>query len=172
MCRRSAYRTNFISFHFVSFHFKAPRQWHMGMAHRRSIGDVRNKRIAPRISTASSWKTRPRQGQHPRPQRLQVCTPWTPRNSLGVLGAAAVQQSGAEGFDQKTRTASSHRWKAELQSFQKALIGDKSGCLKFLGGRFAPTQSCLRSCSQRSAGCWWFFWNILLEKRWFSVRFC
>ena len=42
---------------------------------------------------------------NPRPQRLQVCTPWTPRNSLGVLGAAAVQQSGAEGFDQKTRTA-------------------------------------------------------------------
>ena len=53
----------------------------------------------------------------------------------------------------KTRTASSHQWKAELQSFQKALTGDKSGCLKFLGGRFAPTQSCLRSCSQRSAGC-------------------
>ena len=40
-----------------------------------------------------------------------------------------------------------------LQSFQKTPIGDKSGCLKFLGGRFAPTQSCLRSCSQRSAGC-------------------
>ena len=93
------------------------------------------------------------QFEHPRPQRLQVCTPWTPRNSLGVLGAAAVQQSGAEGFDQKTRTASSHQWKAELQSFQKALTGDKSGCLKFLGGRLAPTQSCLRSCSQRSAGC-------------------
>ena len=53
----------------------------------------------------------------------------------------------------KTRTASSHQWKAELQSFQEALTGDKSGCLKFLGGRFAPTQSCLRSCSQRSAGC-------------------
>ena len=35
------------------------------------------------------------------------------------------------------------------QSFQKTLTGDKSGCLKFLGGRFAPTQSCLRSCSQR-----------------------
>ena len=27
-------------------------------------------------------------------------------------------------------------------------------CWKFLGGRSAPTQSCLRSCSQRSAGCW------------------
>ena len=113
----------------------------MGMAHRRSIGAVRNKRIVPGFSTASSWKTRPHQGQHPRPHRLQVCTPWTLRNSLGVLGAAAVQQSGAEGFDQKTRTASSHRWKAELQSFQKALTGDKSGCLKFLGGRFAPTQT-------------------------------
>ena len=112
------------------FRFEASRQWHMGMAHRRSIGAVRNKRIAPRFSTASSRKTRPHQGQHPRPQRLQVCTPWTPRNSLGVLGAAAVQQSGAEGFDQKTRTASSHQWKAELQSFQKALIGDKSRCLK------------------------------------------
>ena len=98
-----------------------------------TIGAVRNKRIAPRFSTASSWKTRPHQGQHPRPQRLQVCTPWTPRSSLGVLGAAAVQQSGAEGFDQKTRTASPHQWRAELQSFQEALTGDKSGCLKFLG---------------------------------------
>ena len=86
---------------------------------------------------------------------------------------AAVQQSGAEGFDQKTHTASSHQWKAELQSFQEALTGDKSRCLKFLAGRFAPTQSCLRSYSQRRAGCWGFFWNILLEKHWiFSVRFC
>ena len=120
-----------------------------------------------------SWKTKPHQGQHPRPQRLQVCTPWAPRNSLGVLGVAAVQQSGAEGIDQKTRTAASHQWKAELQSFQKTRTGDKSGCLKFLGGRFAPTQSCLRSCSHKSAGCWGFFWNILLEKHWvFSGRLC
>ena len=103
-----------------SFHFKASRQWHMGMAHRRSIGAVRNKRIVPRFSTALSWKTRPHQGQHPRPHRLQVCTPWTPRNSLGVLGAAAVQQSGAEGFDQKTRTAPSHRWKARAAIFPKS----------------------------------------------------
>ena len=36
---------------------------------------------------------------------------------------------------------------------KKTLTGDKSGCLKFLGGRLAPTQSCLRSCSQRSVGC-------------------
>ena len=44
------------------------------MAHRRSIGAMRNKRIAPKFSTASSWKRRPYQGQHPRPQLFQVCT--------------------------------------------------------------------------------------------------
>ena len=48
------------------FHFKALHQLHMGMRHRRYIGAVRNKRIAPRFSIVSNWKTRPRQGQHPR----------------------------------------------------------------------------------------------------------
>ena len=129
----------------------------MGMAHRHSIGVLRTKRIAPRFSLISSWKTGPRQGQHPRPQRLQVCSRWTPKNTLGVKGAAAVQQSGTKGFDQKIRTAPSHLRKAELQFFQKGLLGDMSGCLKFLGGRFAPTQSCLRSCSQRDAGMLNFF---------------
>ena len=68
------------------------------MAHRRSIDAVRNKRIAAKFSTSLSWKTRPCQ------HRLQVCTPWTPKNSLGLFGAAAVQQSWAEGFDQRTRS--------------------------------------------------------------------
>ena len=88
---------------------------------------------------------------------MQVYTPWTPKNTLGVQGAAAVQQSGTKGFDQKIRTASSHQRQAELNFFQQGLFGDKSGCLKFLGGRFAPTQSCLRSCSQRGAGMLRFF---------------
>ena len=145
----------------------------MGMAHNRSIGAVRNKKIAPRFSTVSSWKTRPRQDQHPRPHRLQVCTPWTPKSFLGAPGAAAVQQSAAEECDQRTRTASWRQWRAELQSFQKEPIGGKSKCWKFLGGRFALTQSCLRSCSHRSAGCWGFSWNILIEKHWvFSILLC
>ena len=53
-----------------------------------------SKPFAPRFSTVSNWKTRPHQCHHPRPHRLQVWTPLTPRNALGVPGAAAVQQSG------------------------------------------------------------------------------
>ena len=53
---------------------KTLRQWHMGMAHKRSISAVRNKSITPKFSTVSSWKRRLRQGRHP---RLKVCTLWT-----------------------------------------------------------------------------------------------
>ena len=42
----------------------------------------------------------------------------TSRNSLGVLGVAAVQQSGAKGFDQKTRTAS-YTWDAQIQIYRR-----------------------------------------------------
>ena len=71
--------------------------------------------------TVLSWKTRPGQGQRPGPQRLQVCTLWTRRKFLGLPGAAAVQQSGAEGPDQNTRTPSSSQWKPELPSVKKNL---------------------------------------------------
>ena len=70
----------------------------MGMAHNRSIGAVRNKKIAPRFSTVSSWKTRPRQDQRPRPHRFQVCTPWTPKSFLGAPGAAAQARLKARGL--------------------------------------------------------------------------
>ena len=43
----------------------------MGMAHERSIGAMRNKKAAAKFFTFSSWKTEPRHGQRPRPQRLQ-----------------------------------------------------------------------------------------------------
>ena len=51
------------------WHLKASHQWRMGMAH---------------------------QGRHPRPHRLKFVHLGSPRNSWGVPGAAAVQQSGAK----------------------------------------------------------------------------
>ena len=65
-CRTMAYRCKvkklqpFISFHFISFHFiSKPRvsdtwAWHTGAL----LGAVRNKKIAPRFSTASSFSLR------------------------------------------------------------------------------------------------------------------
>ena len=141
ICTRS-----FISFHFISFHFiSKPRcsdtwAWHTGA-------------LLALCETKGSRQDFPLL-QVGKQALIKVSTPdHSGCKFVHLRPPAAVQQSGAEGFDQKTHTASSHQWKAELQSFQEALTGDKSGCLKFLARRFAPTQSCLRSYSQRRAGC-------------------
>ena len=131
----------FLSFHltFISFHLISKPRVSDAWAHRRFFGTVRNKGFAPRFSTVSSWTTRPRQGQRPRPLLASLY-------ALDSLDPQEFfQQSGAEWFDQKIRTPSSHQWRAKLQSFQETLVGDKSECLKFVGRRMAPTQCCLRT---------------------------
>ena len=49
-----------------------------------------------------------------------------------------------------------HALPPDVKDLSKKKIGVKSKRWKFLGGRFAPTQLCLRSCSRSSAGCWGF----------------
>ena len=71
-CRVDARRHHFISFHFIS-KLRVSDTWGW---HTNALLALRNKRVAPWFSTVSSWKTRPCQDQHPRPRRLQVCTPY------------------------------------------------------------------------------------------------
>ena len=54
------------------------------------------KRSRQNFSIVSSWTRRAWQCQHTRRHQFQICTFcafWTPRNSLGVASAAAVQES-------------------------------------------------------------------------------
>ena len=122
----------------------------MGMAHKCSLGA--SSRSAPRTTSVASLYTFGPQEFFGRPLRCGCST---------IHGGRAWPESAH-------CLLTSVKGRAAI--FPKR-SGDKSKCWKFLGGRFALTQFCLRSSSHRSAGCWGFLWNILIEKHWvFSIR--
>ena len=132
------FATTVSGFHFI-FNSK-PRVSDVGMAHKRSIGAALNK------GTHQCFKSENKASRPaPRPHRLQVSTP-----------CRIVRVSPAlRPFINRGRRVW-HRKHAQpphvsLEFKKKYLaISENAG---FFGGGFAPTQSCLRSCSRRNAGC-------------------
>lgn len=63
------------------FYVKALREGSMGMAHKRSVGVLQCKKLAPRFSTVSGLETRPRQG--PPTRSVASLYTWSPHEFFG-----------------------------------------------------------------------------------------
>ena len=92
--------------------------------------ETSSSRSAPPITPVASLYTLDREQCFGRPRRRLF-------SSLGP---------GPESVARKHALPPEVSERAELQLFQERSAGDKSGCWKFFGGRFALTQSCLTSC--------------------------